>query len=63
MVLAGLTGWMDRRERRAVAYLMEEIGSFATSCLDSGSSSPIPIDDGLATRGHRLGLPILLTGV
>jgi hypothetical protein len=36
MVLSVLTGWLDRREREAVAYLIEENRSKRTgSCGDS----------------------------
>ena len=31
MVLGALTGWLDRREREAIAYLIEETGSCGVS--------------------------------
>ena len=46
MVLVVLTGWLDRQERQALAYLMEENRSFDGSWVPSDCSSPMPIGDG-----------------
>jgi hypothetical protein len=48
MVLAVLTGWLDRQERHAVAYL---IGSFDAISVVSGSRSPITTDAGWRSGG------------
>jgi hypothetical protein len=37
VVLGVLTGWLDRRERAAVAYLIEENVSFGTNSAGVGS--------------------------
>ena len=36
MVLCVLTGWLERREREAIAYLIEENGSSVTSLARGG---------------------------
>jgi hypothetical protein len=59
MVLAVLTGWLDRQERKAVAYLIEENRILRRSCVANGTSSPITIDAGWRVHGHRLGRQIL----
>ena len=46
MVLAVVTGWLDRQERQALAYLMEENRVLRRHLIGSASSSPMPIDDG-----------------
>jgi putative transposase len=55
MVLAVLTGWLDRQERQALAYLMEEnrvlrrqLGQQRLKVTDADRYR-------LATLGHRLG--------
>ena len=59
MVLAVLTGWLDRRERQAIAYLMEEnrvlrrqLGQRRLKFTDTDRRR-------LAVRGHRLGRQVL----
>ena len=59
MVLAVLTGWLDRQERYAVAYLMEEnrilrrqLGRRRLQLTDHDRRR-------LAVRGHRLGRRVL----
>jgi hypothetical protein len=54
MVLAVLTGWLDRQERQAVAYLMEEnrvlrrqLGQQRLQFTDADRRR-------LAVRGHRV---------
>jgi hypothetical protein len=36
MVVGVLTGWLERREREAVAYLIEETGSCGVSSAPGG---------------------------
>ena len=59
MVLAVLTGWLDRKERQALAYLMEEnrvlrrqLGQQRLQFTDADRRR-------LAVRGHRLGRQVL----
>ena len=59
MVLAALTGWLDRQERQAVAYLMEgnrvlrrQLGRQRLQFTDADRCR-------LATLGHRLGRRVL----
>jgi putative transposase len=59
MVLAVLTGWLDRRERQTLAYLMEEnrvlrrqLGQQRLHFTDADRRR-------LAVRGHRLGRQVL----
>jgi putative transposase len=59
MVLAVLTGWLDRQERQALAYLMEEnrvlrrqLGQQRLHFTDADRQR-------LAVRGHRLGRQVL----
>jgi hypothetical protein len=59
MVLAVLTGWLDRKERQALAYLMEEnrvlrrqLGQRRLQFTDADRRR-------LAVRGHRLGRRVL----
>ena len=59
MVLAVLTGWLDRQERQALAYLMEEnrvlrrqLGQQRLQFTDADRRR-------LAVRGHRLGRQVL----
>ena len=60
MVLAVLTGWLDRQERQAIAYLMEEnrvlrrqLGEQRIRFTDADRRR-------LALRGYRLGRHVLL---
>ena len=60
MVLAVLTGWLDRRERQAIAYLMEEnrvlrrqLGQQRIHFTDADRRR-------LAVRGYRLGRQVLI---
>ena len=60
MVLAVLTGWLDRQERQAIAYLMEEnrvlrrqLGQQRIQFTDADRRR-------LAIRGYRLGRQVLL---
>ena len=60
MVLAVLTGWLDRQERQAIAYLMEEnrvlrrqLGQQRIQFTDADRRR-------LAVRGYRLGRQVLL---
>jgi hypothetical protein len=46
MVLMVLTGWLDRRERQAIAYLIEEIASCGVSLADGGCVSRMTIGAG-----------------
>jgi putative transposase len=59
MVLAVLTGWLDRREHQAVAYLMEENRVLRRQLR--GQRRQFTDDDRrrLALRGHRLGRQVL----
>ena len=43
ILLRVLTGWLDRREREAVAYLIERTGSCAVSLADAGYASRMTI--------------------
>jgi hypothetical protein len=45
MVFGALTGWLERREREAIAYLMRRTGSFGVSWADDGCGSrgPTPV--------------------
>jgi putative transposase len=59
MVLAVFTGWLDRQERQAIAYLMEEnrvlrrqLGQRRLKFTDTDRRR-------LAVRGHRLGRQVL----
>ena len=59
MVLAVVTGWLDRQERQAVAYLIEEnrilrrhLGGTRLKFTDHDRRR-------LAVRGHRLGRQVL----
>src|SRR5258708_39856816 len=59
MVLAAMTGWLDRQERQAIAYLMEEnrvlrrqLGPQRLRFTDADRRR-------LAIRGHRLGRQVL----
>ena len=59
MVLAVFTGWLDRQERQAIAYLMEEnrvlrrqLGQRRLKFTDTERRR-------LAVRGHRLGRQVL----
>jgi len=45
MVLGVLTGWLDRQERQALAYLMEENRVLRSSWVSSASSSLTPTGD------------------
>jgi hypothetical protein len=38
LVLGVFTGWLERRERKAVAYLIEE-NRLGSSCVSTGSRS------------------------
>jgi putative transposase len=58
-VLAVFTGWLDRQERQAIAYLMEEnrvlrrqLGQRRLTFTDTDRRR-------LAVRGHRLGRQVL----
>ena len=60
MVLAVLTGWLDRQERQAIGYLMEEnrvlrrqLGQQRIQFTDADRRR-------LAVRGYRLGRQVLL---
>jgi hypothetical protein len=53
MVLGVLTGWLDRQEREAVAYLIEEHGSCGASLTASGPESTGPYQP--YERCHGLG--------
>jgi putative transposase len=59
MVLAVLTGWLDRQERHAVAYLIEE--NRILRCHLGGKRLTFTDHDRrrLAVRGHRLGRQLL----
>jgi putative transposase len=59
MVLAVLTGWLDRQEHQAVAYLMEENRVLRYQLR--GQRLQFTDDDRrrLAVRGHRLGRQVL----
>ena len=46
MVLCVLTGWLDRREREAVAYLIEENRLLRRQLGTGGCVSPTTIADG-----------------
>ena len=59
MVLGVLTGWLDRREREAIAYLIEEnrllrrqLGSRRLRLTDDDRRQ-------LAGRAYRVGRPVL----
>jgi hypothetical protein len=51
MVLAVLTGWLDRRERQAIGYLMEENASFDAGWVSSGSNLLMPTGDAWRSVG------------
>jgi hypothetical protein len=51
MVLAVLTGWLDRQERQALAYLMDENRVLRRQLGQSGSSSLMPTGDGWRSAG------------
>ena len=60
MVLAVLTGWLDRQERQAIAYLMEEnrvlrrqLGKRRIQFTEADRRR-------LAVRGYQLGRQVLL---
>ena len=59
MVLAVLTGWMDRQERQAVAYLMEENRILRRQLRGQRLQFTDNDRRRLAVRGHRLGRQVL----
>ncbi len=59
MVLAALTGWMDRQERQAVAYLMEENRILRRQLRGQRLQFTDNDRRRLAVRGHRLGRRVL----
>jgi len=59
MVLAVLTGWLDRRERQAIAYLMEENRVLRRQLRQRHLRFTDADRRRLAVRGHRLGRQVL----
>ncbi len=59
MVLAVLTGWLDRQERQAVAYLMEENRILRRQLRGQRLQFTDHDRRRLAVRGHRLGRRVL----
>ena len=55
MVLAVFTGWLDRRERQAIAYLMEENRALRRQLGQQRLQFTNADRRRLAVRGHRLG--------
>jgi len=56
MVLGVLTGWLDRREREAIAYLVEENRLYDVNLVDGGCVSPTRIDVGWRRERTELAL-------
>ena len=52
MVLGALTGWLERRERQAIAYLIGRTASYGVSWVGVGSGSVSA--GGLATSGRAV---------
>jgi putative transposase len=59
MVLTVLTGWPDRQERQAVAYLMEENRVLRRQLREHRLQFTDDDRRRLAVRGHRLGRQVL----
>src|ERR1700704_7008360 len=59
MVLTVLTGWLDRQERQAVAYLMEENRVLRRQLREHRLQLTDDDRRRLAVRGHRLGRQVL----
>ena len=59
MVLAVLTGWLDRQERQALAYLMEENRVLRRQLRGQRLQFTDADRRRLAVRGHRLGRQVL----
>jgi transposase InsO family protein len=60
MVLAVLTGWLDRQERQAIAYLMEENRVLRRQLSQQRLQFTDADRRRLAVRGYRLGRQVLL---
>ena len=59
MVLAVVTGWLDRREREAVAYLMEENRILRRQLRGQRLQFTDHDRRRLAVRGHQVGRQVL----
>jgi hypothetical protein len=56
LVLAVLTGWLDRQERQAIAYLMEENRVLRCQLRQQRIQFTDADRRRLAVRGYRLGI-------